>query len=373
MSTNPSITFDYELRTEVQRSIRVRQLESLFEVPPTEKLTVRLKGDLPLAERPWQIGLLVGPSGCGKTTLLERLWRKKPTELKWSASSVIDDFAASLKIGEIVDGLKSVGFNTIPAWMRPYSVLSNGERFRCELARRLLEDTSPVLIDEFTSVVDRQVARIGAHAVSKYVRRSPGLQVVAATCHYDIEEWLQPDWVYQPATDTFQWRELRRRPAIHCKVARVGYDAWRLFAPFHYISASLNKAAQCFGLWVDESLTSFCGILHRPHAVVRDIVGVSRVVTLPDWQGLGLAMALVDTLGAAYAGIGKRLRQYPNHPAFVRSYQRSSVWVSVKEHGDFSPRRGDSSTVGGFGGKACAVFEYRGKAMPTEEARRLLA
>ena len=40
-------------------------------------------------------------------------------------------------------------------------------------------------MDEFTSVVDRQVAQIGAHAIQKYVRKH-GRQFVAVSCHYDI-------------------------------------------------------------------------------------------------------------------------------------------------------------------------------------------
>ena len=88
----------------------------------------------------------------------------------------------------------AVGFNTIPAWLRPYGVLSNGEKFRVDLARRLLEGGDLIAVDEFTSVVDRQVAKIGSHAVQKWAR-GKGRQFVAATCHYDLEDWLQPDWV----------------------------------------------------------------------------------------------------------------------------------------------------------------------------------
>jgi hypothetical protein len=372
MSTSTGIDFDIQLQTDVSRSIRVRQLESLFEVPAKEKLTVALKGNLPLDERPWNVGLIVGPSGSGKTSILERLWGKKPLTFEWNSPAVIDDFSSSLSIGEIVAGLKSVGFNTIPAWMRPFKVLSNGERFRCELARRLLEDSSPVLIDEFTSVVDRQIARIGAAAVAKYVSGKSTLQVICATCHYDVVDWLDPDWIYDPALQSFNWRLLRGRPPIKCEVAPVKYEAWKFFAPYHYMSAELNKTAQCFGLYVGNTLTSFCGVLHMPHPRVRDIMSASRLVTLPDWQGLGLAFVLSNTLGEAYSGIGKRLRFYPNHPAYIHSFERSPLWVNLKRHGDFSPRRGNSATIDGYGGKSCAVYEYRGKAMQSEEARRLL-
>jgi hypothetical protein len=66
----------------------------------------------------------------------------------------------------------------------------------------------PLLVDEFSSVVDRQVAKIGAHAVQKWVRRN-ARQFVAVSCHYDIVDWLRPDWVLEPATMSFRWESLR--------------------------------------------------------------------------------------------------------------------------------------------------------------------
>ena len=84
-------------------------------------------------------------------------------------------------------------------------------------------------MDEFTSVVDRTVARIGSAALARTVR-GRGLRFVAVSCHDDIIDWLQPDWVYRPALavggektdagDAFTWRLLRRRPRIVVEVSR---------------------------------------------------------------------------------------------------------------------------------------------------------
>ena len=76
-------------------------------------------------------------------------------------------------------------------------------------------------------------------------------------------------------------------------------------------------------------------MLHRPHPKAEDIKGVSRLVTLPDYQGLGLAMILVDWLGAAYRAAGLRLHTYPAHPALVRSFDRSPNWVMRKRPGTY--------------------------------------
>src|SRR4029077_5021989 len=64
--------------------------------------------------------------------------------------------------------------------------------------------SSLIVMDEFTSVVDRTVAQIGSAALAKTVRQR-GQKFIAVTCHEDVEDWLQPDWVYRPAPNFFAW------------------------------------------------------------------------------------------------------------------------------------------------------------------------
>jgi hypothetical protein len=127
-------------------------------------------------------------------------------------------------------------------------------------------------------------------------------------------------------------------------------------------------------------MASFAGLLHRPHPRVNDITGVSRLVTLPDWQGLGLAFILVDTLGAAHKGIGRRLHTYPAHPALIHGLDKSPNWKMIQRPGGGSPRS-QTTTLQGAGAnayaptashRATAVFEYVGETMDRVEAERFL-
>lgn len=59
---------------------------------------------------------------------------------------------------------------------------------------------SGAVIDEYTSVVDRTVAKAASVALSRYVNNNDIENVVISTCHRDIVEWLEPDWVID--TDT---------------------------------------------------------------------------------------------------------------------------------------------------------------------------
>lgn len=366
-------TVNCVVKTKLKRTPRVRQLEAMFDVPPAQKAELKWKGVVPLEKKDWNVGLILGPSGCGKSTILEKTFGQ-PKRFRWTADSVVDDFAKSCSMEQIANVCRAVGFNTIPAWMRPQRVLSNGERFRVDVARRMLECKDPILVDEFTSVVDRQVAKIASHAVQKFVRKNDR-QLIACSCHYDIVDWLRPDWVLEPATMKFQWRCLQRsrRPKIPISIRRVKYDAWHIFAPFHYLTKELGKHARCFALFVGEGkIAAFSGMMRRPHPRVKNVIGCSRLVTLPDYQGIGLAMILIDTLGGAYKSIGERVHTYPAHPALVRSFANSKHWVQLKRFGQYSPRPGRGSRLKAFGGRQCAVFEYCGPNMENRDARKLL-
>ena len=83
--------------------------------------------------------------------------------------------------------------SSIPSLCRPYHVLSTGEAFRADMARRL---KSNAVIDEFTSVVNRETAFSVSTSISKYIKKTNMRGIVFATCHFDIIDWLEPDWVY---------------------------------------------------------------------------------------------------------------------------------------------------------------------------------
>ena len=100
----------------------------------------------------------------------------------WPADRpIIDAIAPSGEFNQVTGALAAVGLGDVPAWLRPFRVLSNGEQFRAGLARLMCEHDDITVIDEFTSVIDRQIARVGAAAFGKSWRRSSG-QVVLLSC-----------------------------------------------------------------------------------------------------------------------------------------------------------------------------------------------
>ena len=184
-------------------SYRAARVKSLFNVD--QGANVHISADLPIEDNDWQIGVIVGGSGTGKTSIGKKLWPRTSTHNpKWDKTKpIIDQIAADGSIDDATACLSAVGLGTVPAWLRPHHVLSNGEQFRANLARALADAPKRLIIDEFSSVVDRQIACIGANAFAKSWRRTKGRQEVLLTCHYDVLDWLQPDWVYDTSKGEF--------------------------------------------------------------------------------------------------------------------------------------------------------------------------
>ena len=115
---------------------------------------------------------------------------------RYQNSCFLNDFPERLSVKEIGAALCSSGFSEPPSWLKSYAVLSQGQKMRVDIAMALCLPQSLVVFDEFTSTVDRTVAQIGSYAVGRAVRRHPGKQFIAVSCHFDILDWLEPDWVY---------------------------------------------------------------------------------------------------------------------------------------------------------------------------------
>lgn len=201
--------FDIIKQNRPKRTFRVSKIEADFDVKP-EHSNEHFAGEIKIPNE-WNIGVIVGGSGTGKSTIAKELFRENFIEgFSYSAESVIDDMPKA-SIDDISKMFYAVGFGSVPSWLKPYSVLSNGEKMRVDLARALLERDF-VVFDEFTSVVDRNVAQTACIAIQKTVRKSKK-KFIAVSCHYDILEWLQPDWVFDTNTmsNFFQSAHARKK------------------------------------------------------------------------------------------------------------------------------------------------------------------
>jgi len=347
------------VQCDIPSSFRVQQVAGMFDVPITERSVERFEVEVPDADEAWEIGAIVGPSGSGKTTVARSAFGDAVyAGHDWRDGCAVVDGFGSVPIRQVTHTLTAVGFSSPPSWIKPYAVLSNGEQFRCDLARALLLDHPLVVFDEFTSVVDRTVAKVGSAAVSRAVRSGRlGKRLVAVTCHYDVLQWLEPDWVVDMATRTLT-RGCLRRPRIRLQVVRCAHTAWEMFARHHYLSGSISRGATCYlALWANRPV-AFCAVVGSYGHVGRK--RVTRIVTLPDYQGIGIGARLLDYVAAQQRAAGFRISIRASHPAVIGYCKRSSSWrtTAVSKAGDGKHQYAHGRRFRDSIGRSVVSFEY---------------
>ena len=316
-------------------SYRAARVKSLFNAESgcnfdLEIDDVDLSGD-------WNIGVVVGPSGSGKTSIGRQIFGENKIydyTQGWSPDKpIIDDIAPNGDFNEVTAALANVGLGSVPSWLRPFRVLSNGEQFRAGLAKIVCEKPDEIVIDEFTSVIDRQIARIGSQAFQKAWRRgNPKGKVVLLTPHYDILDWIQPDWVIDTKTKTFVRGVLRQRPKINLDIWQVDKSYWKFYKPHYYLDLPEPVAAMHFIGTVDGELA--CHIVVAPGFEVHGY-RATRLVTMPEWQGAGVGSKFLNFIAQYHLdGNGRGGHKYvtyfhTSHPQLCAYLRHSQKWVQV--------------------------------------------
>ena len=280
------------------------------------------------------IGLIVGPSGSGKSTLLKKFGNESQHE--WDSEKCIASQFESAE--EAQKKLAAVGLNSIPAWLRPYHALSTGEKYRADLAMQL---KSGAVVDEFTSVIDRQVAMSCANAVSRYAKQCGLKNVVFASCHYDIIDWLQPDWVYDTLTKNLSYRGTARRQQIELEVLPCGVESWSIFSKHHYLTEDINKSAMHWLCAWGSNVVGFASAIAYPSGTVKNAYRGHRTVILPDYQGLGIGVRLSDAIAEIHHQKGFRYFSKTAHPRMGEYRNNSPLWRPTSKN---MIERNDSSS-----------------------------
>lgn len=357
----------------VHDSFRVQQVAGMFDLPLSERSREQFSLELPDRDEDWSIGLVVGPSGSGKSTIArEHFGDALYQAAGWPRNAAVIDGFDRLPIRQATGLFTAVGFSSPPAWVKPYHVLSGGERFRCDLARALsvgcvpeladaeVSDWPLVVFDEYTSVVDRQVAKVCSAAIAKAVRRrNIRCRFVAVSCHYDIARWLEADWVVDTAAGTLSRRRLRR-PPIELRISRCGRDVWRRFARHHYLTGSLSPSARCYVATWNGVPVTFCATI--PIIGRRGHWRFTRIVTLPDYQGIGIGMRTVEAIASLYRQEGLRINVTTSHPAVIGHAQRDNRWRIVRVKKTGTPGAADRFRgYHGSAGRAVVSMEFVGE------------
>lgn len=288
-------SFNILREIKVKENFKNNQIKSVFDIQDNRiihKATHNLFFD---EIENWNIGVITGISGAGKSLLAKEIAKKYNIKVieknDWSDDSIINNFNGN--IDEVLNFLTKVGLNTQPSYLKPYSVLSNGEKMRCDIAKAIFENDF-VIIDEFTSVVDRHIAKIICMCIKKLLNKYSNKKIIFVSCHKDFLEWLEPDWHYDLDTQTFTKDIPQQRTKMEFYITKGQRADWEIFRQYHYLNHNLSATTNIFLLLNgNKDKVGFIAFRQFPHPRIL-LEKIHRLVILPDYQGIGLGNAFLS-------------------------------------------------------------------------------
>ena len=349
----------------------------LEEIRRKYDITDHKEADVAIPELPTDgIVLIVGTSGSGKSTILRGLGELQQPKIEFY-NTVIENFSTAERGEEL---LLACGLRSIPTWFRFPHTLSNGEHHRFEMAMSI--DQSISTIDEFTSVVDRDTAKSLAYSIRKYYdQRGTTEPLYIASCHRDIIEWLDPDYIYD--TDM---QELSARRSLHLRLGRpritltirgTSPDYWEMFRRHHYLDTRMSRSVHCYVGLIGDKPVAFHAAIHSTNRDIHSYWRGHRTVVLPEFQGLGIGTAFSDAIAQIYVDRGLRYFSKTAHPSFGEHRQKSPLWRATSTNlksrlGSYLLKDGTARKMPGYGGtttardagRLCYSHEYIGPKKP---------
>lgn len=293
--------YEVHLESPISNNFRCKLACDSLDIDITKKSKHHLVIDADI-DTDFNIGVIYGASGSGKTTLAKSIFGENIFESPLDLNiPIINQLPEEYTYDECAAILSGIGLNSVPCWVRPVYTLSNGQKARAEAALLMCLNKDIIVIDEWTSVVDRNVAKAMSYTLQKYARRN-NKKIILLSCHYDVIEWLSPDWVIDCNQQKYIKREnpdffFSEREKIEFEIRRIDSKSWKYFSKYHYLSDNLPGGKNyMFGLFINNNQIGFqCFSNYVPHVKGKKIIYHSnRTVIHPDYQGFGLGIKLIN-------------------------------------------------------------------------------
>jgi hypothetical protein len=72
------------------------------------------------------------------------------------------------------------------------------------------------------------------------------------------------------------------------------------------------------------------GVLHQPHGINKKLKRVSRLVILPDYQGIGLGIKFLNFVGGIYKAQGYDFTIVTSARNMIFALRKSDKWVMTR-------------------------------------------
>ena len=327
--------YELTLKAPVSTSFHAQKARGSVDLSDETKTWHKLKINNCDFDTPWNIGVIVGASGSGKTTLARHIYGDFDLYAPDATKAVIDQFPDAWDYDKRSSQLNAIGLSQVPCWIKPVGMLSNGQQERAKVALALANEKAHVF-DEWTSVVDRNVAAAMSHTVQKFARRN-NKQIILITCHYDVLDWLDPDWVIdcneQKYTNRRELVGTERKKKMCFTIKPVAANTWHRFSKYHYLSDNLpGGLIYTFGIFLDDQQIGFqCFAEYVPWGdkKKRRVLHFNRTVIHPDYVGFGLGMQLIDLTSEMMAKKNyKIMGKFSSIPVF-KAMSKNPKWKLV--------------------------------------------
>lgn len=205
---NVSVNYDIPL------SPYVRLIMDSFGIE-TSKISNRVVGPVNISLSRGSISLITGASGAGKSILLQSLssdcmppgvvksYSGDTDSLKTCTLSelpcgipIFQYFADLYGPEKTFDALCHVGLSEAMVFIKPFELLSMGQRYRAMFANLILGDADVWLIDEFCSNLDPITSKILSIRLKKLAQRMGRFVAVASANTSHFIDALNPDSIY---------------------------------------------------------------------------------------------------------------------------------------------------------------------------------
>lgn len=363
------------LQSEISKTFRCKMACDSLDIDIAKKSIHHLIIDNIGIPDKWNVGLIYGASGSGKTTLAKKIFGNDVFKFQLNEDlPIIDQFPESYIYEECASLLSGIGLNSVPCWVRPVKTLSNGQRARAEACMLMISNEGIINIDEWTSVVDRTVAKAMSHCIQKFARKN-NKQIILLSCHYDVLEWLIPDWLIDCNEQKFHLKKnenffFQKREQLEFQIKEVGKECWRYFSKYHYLSERLpGGAIHLYGLFHGENQIGFqCFANYTPDRPGKKrIYHSNRTVIHPDYQGLGLGIKIINETSRLLKEKTdcKIMAKFSAMPVF-KAMRKQTEWKFISENRLMGKMKtgGSLQRTSGFRefGIKTYCFEYIGNA-----------
>lgn len=264
------------------------------------------------------IVLVTGASGLGKSLLLDTIAKSfssiRKIEKNFDENIPVVDVISSSDAGEAIRYLSKFGLGEPRIMVAPFSQLSDGQKDRFLLALSLKKGYGPLFIDEFTTKLDRQTAKVIAINLGK-ILRSDNQTAYIAGCNDDVLNYLKPDVHIMLDTNGnhkvlhLEWEQNDPVELLNIEIRSGSIDDYKKLARYHYENDNASDIDMLEPM-VDQVVSAYCegeligvNLCTKPwpdefnrfsvfSEINKKAIQSFRVIVHPRYRGIGLTKAL---------------------------------------------------------------------------------